>query len=53
METQTWDNGPNYSRPVGIPPSSVYGQGGVDTPRLNLSIHQEYNDILIVGLVQC
>ncbi len=36
METQTWDNGPSYSRPVGIPPSSVYGQGGVDTPPFKL-----------------
>jgi hypothetical protein len=36
METSSWDSGPNYSSPVGIPISSVYGQGGVNTPPFKL-----------------
>lgn len=36
METSSWSNGPNYSSPVGILPSSVYGQGGADTPPFKL-----------------
>lgn len=36
METKNWQNGPNYSNPEGILPSSVYGQGGVNTPPFKL-----------------
>ena len=36
METQTWTTGPNYSSPSGIPSSSVYGQGGANTPPFKL-----------------
>lgn len=36
METKSWQNGPNYSSPVGILPSSVYGQGGTNTPPFKL-----------------
>jgi len=36
METSNWENGPNYSSPVGIPSSSLYGQGGVNTPPFKL-----------------
>ncbi|GAB1475165.1 TonB-dependent receptor [Bacteroidota bacterium] len=36
METSSWDVGPSYSNPVGIPSSSVYGQGGVSTPPFKL-----------------
>lgn len=36
METKSWQNGPNFSSPVGILPSSVYGQGGSDTPPFKL-----------------
>lgn len=36
MESQTWQNGPNYASPVGILPSSVYGQGGANTPPFKL-----------------
>ena len=36
METQTWSTGPNYSSPSGIPASSVYAQGGSNTPPFKL-----------------
>ena len=36
METQTWTTGPNYSSPSGIPASSVYAQGGANTPPFKL-----------------
>lgn len=36
METSSWENGPNYSNPVGIPSNSVYGQGGANTPPFKL-----------------
>lgn len=36
MESKTWQNGPNYASPVGILPSSVYGQGGTNTPPFKL-----------------
>ncbi|MGE0092408.1 MAG: TonB-dependent receptor [Bacteroidales bacterium] len=36
MESSAWSNGPNFSSPVGILPSSVYGQGGSDTPPFKL-----------------
>ena len=36
METKSWQNGPNFSSPVGISPSSVYGQGGANTPPFKL-----------------
>ena len=36
METQTWSTGPNYSSPSGIPASSVYYQGGSNTPPFKL-----------------
>jgi len=36
MESSAWNNGPNFSSPVGILPSSVYGQGGSDTPPFKL-----------------
>jgi hypothetical protein len=36
METQTWTTGPNYSSPAGIPASSVYAQGGSNTPPFKL-----------------
>ena len=36
METQTWSVGPNYQSPVGIPASSVYAQGGANTPPFKL-----------------
>jgi outer membrane receptor for ferrienterochelin and colicin len=36
METISWNNGPNFSNPEGILPSSVYGQGGANTPPLKL-----------------
>lgn len=32
MESSSWATGPNFSNPVGIPPSSAYGQGGSNTP---------------------
>ena len=37
METQTWSTGPNYSSPSGIPASSVYAQGGSNTPPFKLA----------------
>jgi len=36
METQTWTTGPNYSSPSAIPASSVYAQGGSNTPPFKL-----------------
>ncbi|MBR6858284.1 MAG: TonB-dependent receptor [Bacteroidales bacterium] len=36
METQTWTTGPNYASPSGIPASSVYAQGGSNTPPFKL-----------------
>lgn len=36
MESQSWTTGPNFSNPVGIPASSVYGQGGSNTPPFKL-----------------
>ncbi|MBR3405716.1 MAG: TonB-dependent receptor [Bacteroidales bacterium] len=36
METQTWTTGPNYSSPSGIPATSVYAQGGANTPPFKL-----------------
>ena len=36
METQTWTTGPNYSSPTGIPATSVYAQGGANTPPFKL-----------------
>ena len=36
METQTWTTGPNYASPAGIPASSVYAQGGSNTPPFKL-----------------
>lgn len=36
MESQTWTTGPNYSSPAGIPASSVYAQGGSNTPPFKL-----------------
>lgn len=36
MESQSWSTGPSYSNPVGIPASSVYGQGGSNTPPFKL-----------------
>ncbi|MBQ7622818.1 MAG: TonB-dependent receptor [Bacteroidales bacterium] len=36
METQTWSTGPNFSSPSGIPASSVYAQGGANTPPFKL-----------------
>ncbi|MDX9846237.1 MAG: TonB-dependent receptor [Tenuifilaceae bacterium] len=36
MESQSWSTGPNFSNPVGIPPSSVYGMGGANTPPFKL-----------------
>ncbi len=32
MESKSWTTGPNFSSPIGISPSSVYGQGGSNTP---------------------
>jgi outer membrane receptor protein involved in Fe transport len=36
METQTWTTGPNYSSPSGIPATSAYALGGVNTPPFKL-----------------
>ena len=36
METQTWTTGPNFSSPSGIPATSVYAQGGANTPPFKL-----------------
>ena len=36
METQTWSTGPNFQSPSGIPASSVYAQGGSNTPPFKL-----------------
>lgn len=36
MESSNWENGPNYSNPVGIPANSVYGQGSANTPPFKL-----------------
>ena len=36
METQTWSTGRNFSSPTGIPASSVYAQGGSNTPPFKL-----------------
>jgi len=36
METQTWSTGPNFQSPSGIPASSVYAQGGANTPPFKL-----------------
>ena len=36
METQTWTTGPNCQSPSGIPASSVYAQGGSNTPPFKL-----------------
>lgn len=36
METQTWSTGRNFSSPSGIPASSVYAQGGANTPPFKL-----------------
>ena len=36
METQTWSTGRNFSSPSGIPASSVYAQGGSNTPPFKL-----------------
>lgn len=36
MESSSWSTGPNFSNPVGIPPASVYGQGGSNTPPFKL-----------------
>ena len=36
METQTWTTGPNFSSPSAIPASSVYAQGGSNTPPFKL-----------------
>ena len=36
MESQTWTTGPNYQSPSGIPASSVYAQGGSNTPPFKL-----------------
>ncbi|MDD5950687.1 MAG: TonB-dependent receptor [Bacteroidales bacterium] len=36
MESQTWNNGPNYQSPSGIPANSVYAQGGSNTPPFKL-----------------
>lgn len=36
METQTWSVGRNFSSPSGIPASSVYAQGGSNTPPFKL-----------------
>ncbi len=36
IESQSWTTGPTFSNPVGIPPSSVYGQGGSNTPPFKL-----------------
>ena len=36
METQTWTTGPNFTSPSAIPSSSVYAQGGSNTPPFKL-----------------
>ncbi len=36
MESQAWTTGPNTSSPSGIPASSVYAQGGSNTPPFKL-----------------
>ena len=36
METQTWNTGPNYASPSGIPAGSPYALGGANTPPFKL-----------------
>ncbi|MFA5850153.1 MAG: TonB-dependent receptor plug domain-containing protein [Bacteroidales bacterium] len=56
METQSWDNGRDFSSPTGIAPSSVYGQGGSNTPPFKLeypsgrskSIQRRFSNVLRV-----
>jgi outer membrane receptor protein involved in Fe transport len=36
IQSQYWDNGRNFSNPVGIPANSVYSQGGSNTPPFKL-----------------
>lgn len=36
METKTWETGPNYSNPSGIPANSVYAQGGANVTPFKL-----------------
>ncbi len=52
METQSWTTGPNYSNPTGILSSSVYGQGGVNTPPFKLEYPSGRQKIYKEDLVQ-
>lgn len=54
MESSSWTTGPSFSNPVGIPPGSIYGQGGSNTPPFKLeypsgmqkSINKRFSTVL-------